>query len=591
MIDNETLRNKLIEKSEELPKQLSSVGFWMEQLDQGRKEFREWWDQCERTEKEYNAAKNQNNRHMNVLWANTQVIIPMLYSKLPVPYVERRYKDRDSVGRVAGQMLQRSISTQMDSYDFDSPMKKATFDFSMHGRGCAWGTYKPTFGAPQADPNDPTGQATFQPVVYEAAECEYVHWRDFMHSPAQSWTQVWWISRRGEKTFEDLVKLGVDPLVAVRLNYSADEKASGKDKGLKKVEVWEIWCNIDRKVRWVADGHKDEFLLELDDPMNLPDFWPCPRPMYTLLTNSSLVPMSDFAQYETQAKQLEEVTKRINALVKQIRVLGVYDSQMGPKLKQIFSGTGDKLEPVEEFGRFITGGGFVQSVAWMPIEPQIQALKELLQTREAIKRDIQESSGIADIVRSQSVPGETATAQRLKSQYASIRIDDRKREVARFIRDVVRNKAEIITNMFDDQIIVESSGIMFTEEKKELIPPALQLLRNDVMRHYRIDIETNSMVEADQAEEKQQRMEFLKTMGEFLGSVVPLAQAEPALVPVIAQSFLWTVRSFPAARQLEAAAEQAADMIMAKFMAPQPGPGGPQAPTSPGGPPNGQIHA
>ena len=52
----------------------------------------------------------------------------------------------------------------------------------------------------------------------------------------------------------------------------------------------------------------------------------------------------------------------------------------------------------------------------------------------------------------------------------------------------------------------------------------LSLLNNDLQRRYTIDIETNSTVDAEATEDKQQVGEFLHAMSQFLSGVAPLVQ-------------------------------------------------------------------
>ncbi|MGO8506872.1 hypothetical protein AB9F35_37160, partial [Rhizobium leguminosarum] len=54
---------------------------------------------------------------------------------------------------------------------------------------------------------------------------------------------------------------------------------------------------------------------------------------------------------------------------------------------------------------------------------------------------------------------ETATAQRIKSQWGSIRISDRQSELARFARDIIRLAGEIICEQFQPETLMLVSGI------------------------------------------------------------------------------------------------------------------------------------
>ena len=50
------------------------------------------------------------------------------------------------------------------------------------------------------------------------------------------------------------------------------------------------------------------------------------------------------------------------------------------------------------------------------------------------------------------------------------------------------------------------------------------LLTNDLQRNYRIDIETNSTVDAEATEDKQNMGEFLNAVAQFMNGVAPLVQ-------------------------------------------------------------------
>jgi hypothetical protein len=43
----------------------------------------------------------QEGARFNILWSNVQTLLPALFAKSPKPVVERRYLDRDDVGRTA----------------------------------------------------------------------------------------------------------------------------------------------------------------------------------------------------------------------------------------------------------------------------------------------------------------------------------------------------------------------------------------------------------------------------------------------------------------------------------------------------------
>ena len=69
--------------------------------------------------------------------------------------------------------------------------------------------------------------------------------------------------------------------------------------------------------------------------------------------------------------------------------------------------------------------------------------------------DIYQIMGLSDIMRGDTDPHETLGAQELKTQYGSSRIRDKQQELARLARDLVKITAEIITEKFSADTMIE----------------------------------------------------------------------------------------------------------------------------------------
>jgi hypothetical protein len=93
------------------------------------------------------------------------------------------------------------------------------------------------------------------------------------------------------------------------------------------------------------------------------------------------------------------------------------------------------------------------------------------------------------------------------------------------------------------------------------IDQALALLRDDKLRGFRIDIETDSTIQPDEDAEKQRRTEFVTAIGGLIQQAVPLVQQVPELAPLVGETLLFTARGFRAGRQLEDQIEQAMQAI------------------------------
>jgi hypothetical protein len=212
---------------------------------------------------------------------------------------------------------------------------------------------------------------------------------------------------------------------------------------------------------------------------------------------------------------------------------------------------------------------------FVPLEGIIATIRELTGREQALKAQIYEITGISDIVRGYSAPSETATAQQIKGQFAALRLQEQQNDVARFARDLIALTAEIIAENFQPQTIALMSGLREqTPEFQQAFVPAVQLLRNDAMRSFRIEIETDSTIAIDEQGDKQAATEFLTAIGNYMASSLPLAQQAPELLPMIAQGAIFLARRFRAGRQLEGSIEQAFQALgqRAQQMATQPQP-------------------
>ena len=102
---------------------------------------------------------------------------------------------------------------------------------------------------------------------------------------------------------------------------------------------------------------------------------------------------------------------------------------------------------------------------------------------------------------------------------------------------------------------------------------ACEIIKEDAVSSYKIDIEADSTVAADEQAEKLARTEFLKEITPFLEVVVPGLMGNPVLAPLAKELGMFAVRAFPAAKDLEDAFETAFDGL-----ASQAGKAGPQQP-------------
>jgi hypothetical protein len=334
-----------------------------------------------------------------------------------------------------------------------------------------------------------------------------------------------------------------------------DSPKEAQDK-VKKAVVWEIWCKKTGTAKWVADGYQ-YILDEKPDPLQLENFFPCPKPLYATLTTDSLIPIADFLQYQDQANEIDELTDRISKLAEACKVVGVYDASSPAIERMLKEGVDNTLIPVDSWAAFGEKGGLKGSVDWLPLDMVVNALNQLYISREQCKTVIYEITGLSDIIRGATKEAETATAQRLKSQFASLRLKELQNALAIFASDLLRIKAQIMCNFYQPETLAKMSGIMNTEDA-QFAMQAIQLLKDQSLRDFSIEVASDSLVELDQEAEQAARMQMLQSVGGFLKEAI---QAPPSLAPLLGEMLLFGVRGFKVGRDIENAFEEAMQQL------------------------------
>ena len=535
-------------------------------IENYNKTSRDWSDRVDKITKLY---RDETDSRYNILWSNIQTVIPATLSRIPQPSVKRSFDDKDPAGRVASILLERSLEYETNTFpDYNEGLTKSVLDRFLGGRGIAWVRYEPEFGEMEV-PKNPydveesddiqiTEDKEYEVVEYiefDSSPVDYVFWRDFGHDVCRSWEEVTKVWRRVYMDRESVAeRFGEELASAIPYSRKKEEEQENEEK--EKAEIYEIWCKDTKMVYWLCKGYK-ELLDKKNDPLKLDRFFPCPKPLYATLTNDSLIPIPDFCYYQTQADELDLTTRRIGALVEALKVRGIYDASQ-PQLQRILDeGDDNKLFPVENYLEIMDKGGLHSIVQYMSIAEISSALMSLYQTREHAKQTIYEITGLSDIIRGASVAAETATAQSIKSQFASLRLKKTQDDVARFASDLIRIKAEIICKHYQPEsfiMISDAKNLPVTDQ--QFIPQAIQLLRDNVSRQFRIEVSSDSLVILDEQEEKQSRVEFITASTGFLEKAVTAAQAFPALSPLLMEMLMFGVRGFKAGRELEGTFEQ-----------------------------------
>jgi hypothetical protein len=140
-------------------------------------------------------------------------------------------------------------------------------------------------------------------------------------------------------------------------------------------------------------------------------------------------------------------------------------------------------------------------------------------------------------------------------------------------------KAQIICQHFTDDTIVKISGAtQLSPQDQALIPQALELLKNEPAKNFRIEVTSDSMIYQDEEQEKQDRVQFLTAVSQFMQTALPVATQSPELTPLLMEMLKFGVTAFKAGKGMEGLIDETADKFrqQAKQMEGQPKPPTPE---------------
>ena len=566
----------------EQEKLLGPSRYWQNELEQASQFERDWRERGNRVVERYRDERGGNAvigpiaSRFNILWANTETLKGALFARMAKPDVQRRFPDPNPAARQVAILLERTLSYDLDTYDASRPLRSALEDYLLPGRGVVWVVYEPIIIKEKIkvevkdDDIDIVEEEEVEHVGDQRCRFEYVHWQDYRESPSRRPEDATWRARRHLFTRDELVGRGFAHAYEVPLTWMPDTDSNEQlDEIYNRAEVWEIWDKVQRKRLFVSSGFKD-LLAEDDDPYQLEDFFPTPVPLIAVRTNNTSIPVPEFTLYQDQADELDRVTSRITHLIEGLKRRGVYDSSV-PELANLATAGDNDFVPSENFSSLAQKGGL--SVVFQTEDiSQISAVLQGLYTQRAqVLQIIYEVTGISDIIRGGGTKAsESATAQRLKAQYGSMRLRLRQDAIQKYIRDLFRIKAELIAENYEPEILERITGMEVTDEM-------LQIMRNDKTRHYQIDVETDSTVFADEEEMKRTRVEFANVMGGYLVQAIEATRNAPELTPIAFEILKFVSGAWKIGRNFEDVIDQTESQVMQQLQAmqqqpPQPDP-------------------
>lgn len=511
------------------------------------------------------------NNTLNLFHANVAIMQAMLYGQLPKVEVDRTFADaNDDTARVAAEILDRMLNQdiQRAGDDYGTILRSSLSDRLLPGIGSARVRYDfaSTIRTTPAI-NHPTTGEELAPAVNEEVitdewvDTVYTHWKDLKWSPARTHSELRWKAYRSYMNKDELTKrfpdARIDQIPMTSKGPLADNKGdSGPKLVCPQAEVWEIWNLENRKVYWVVETFP-VILDEMDDPLELDQFFPDPPPMIANVTTSKYLPKSDYAMAQDLYQAIDELEERLGILTDACKLVGVYDKAQDDIKRLMNEGVESQLIPVANWAMFAEKGGLESLIQWLPIEDVVNTIEKLSAEQDKKIQKLYEFTGMADIMRGASQQAYTSAAEtKTKAQFASIRVQALQDDFARWASNLQSLKAEIICKHYQPDSIIKQSNIMMTTDAGAA-QDAVNFLKSDSSLRWRIIVKPESLALADYQQMKADRTEFMMAVAQFMQSAAPLAQMDQGFTPYLLQILQWGMSGFKGSNQIEGVMDKA----------------------------------
>lgn len=570
------------------------------ELKAARERHKKWIDEARMSWAAYAKRPQRLNfgtKPSGLWWSVVETMRPHYYFQRPPIYIQRRVDKKDLINNRAAYLAEVATEYMLDTQPFDQVIEAVVLDFILTGRGVPWVLYEPTikdvniYAQRTEDPNSAILEGEIYPVsefrvdskgllyitrkqlTNERILVTRIHPQDYLEGEGRQPEEVEWRARRVHIS-EEVAKERFGSEIAKTLNYTAGRSdASMTREPLKEsaeyaaiLEVYDreqgVVCYYDETDRKIEKFGTDKPIIDFEG------FFPCPTPLISSTTGSDLEPVSDYFQIRSDLETLDVLQRRRHALAEKIQITGAYNGAFGAMFKAILESGRDTFVPVKDWPTFASAQGFSGNLQIFPFGEVANALTVISGEIAAVKQNIYETLGASDLLRGVNDPRATAAAEELKGDYASTRLAERRKMVARMVRDTIRLVAEATVEKINSQRFLEMTGMSLISTapsgpefqkqlgEMQLTQQAYVVLRDDKLRTFALEIETESTIKSDERKDKEAAIEF---MGQFQGALAAFTnalQTAPWAAEPLKEATMMLLRKFKAGRGVEEKIEQ-----------------------------------
>lgn len=579
-------------------------------------------------------ANTNRDKELNLFWANVQVLAPSIYSRPPVPVVVPRFQDRRPIRRTASELLERVACTTFDLTDIDQVMLSVRDDMAIVGRGAAWIRYEtkedsdtPTervviehldrrdFG------HDPARQWCDVDFVYrkayltrkemkkrfgeeKAQDVTYSNWverseRNLNGHPTdyeqkaciyevwcRSEDRVMWLSEGYEDFLdEDKPHLKLDGFFPTpRPAYATLSRGT-------LVPVPDFYLYVDQlsEVNELTDRiHKlsDAVVVRGFYPSGAGELGDAMEAAFNETTNARvLIPVSGFAAFGGTAPKDNIVWLPIDMIVTTIAQCVEMRKQLIDDVYQI-TGLSDIMRGSTAATETATAQQLKSQYGSIRVRDRqnelVRYARDLVRiSAEIVAEEFSQKTLLdmsqmeiptdADIEK--AIEGIQEQSNQLQAQAAqAMQMMQTNPEIMQQARQNPE-QAQQMLQQAQSQLQEQLQGLQ--SQAAELaetvtIEQVTKLLRDERLRPFVLDIETDSTIQPDEDAAKQRAVEFVGAVGSFMQQAIMAVQTVPQSAPLMAETLKYVAGQFRTGREMQAAIDGFADQVAQMGQQPNP---------------------
>lgn len=539
----------------------------------------------------YNLDQRRRWTKFPLWWVTWKIRQPITFARLPVPILKDTQGD-DPLGRTAciiGERLTRAILKTFDAFaEFSACVDDFLITNFGFGRVCYRMTQvvedeklrlqvlMPEPAQPQMSPEgEPLPQEQAEPIfltdkgkqVTEGIledelgpyiltgqqveiENEEVYFKAGLYNglivdpDCTKWAEVTRLAFETEYSYREFKKQFGKTALNTITRGDLEEHRTGRP-----ITVYEYHDKDLREVRWFAETSEDFFQpaqmgaittadevkpeYDNSDLYGLSGYFPCVDPLIVNASTKSFWPTSEYFQLNDVLDDIHTIVGRMFLLTKAIRCRFLFDSSIR-ELKQLIGETGEGgglgIPNLQQ--SLIAGKGTLANlVAYFPVNEMITGLNNMYQAYEQRLNMYFQLTGLSDLLRGQTSDVEKTYGERqLEGKFALNRIEPYQRQSQEWVKNNYQLLMELALKMFSDKTLDEyiTPQTLDPEDKQRYLP-ALDILKNNERRRFRVDFETDSTIAINQEWKRKQAVDLANTLTKALESTAKVAETQPEL--------------------------------------------------------------